>query len=86
MKCLADRKTVLKVTQDEVMEFTVDAMKTAFAITMLDKSTLSVEEVDRLIEETVDLFDSAAKGYVTVRDLKQTLIDDYNYNVNRRKG
>lgn len=48
---------------------------------LIDKHDAPLEDVQQLLNEMIDVADSITKGYVDLRDIERTLLEEYNVEV-----
>ena len=48
---------------------------------LIDKHDAPLDDVQRLLREMVDVADSITKGYVDLRDIEKTLLEEYGVEV-----
>ena len=64
------------------MTETVRFCMTIFFTVLLDKFAASKEDLQRVWDEVNDLSDSVKKKYVSLKDLKTVLVEEYDIHLN----
>lgn len=68
--------------RDEAVTETVRFCMTIFFTVLLDKFAASKEDLQRVWDEVNDLSDSVKKKYVSLKDLKTVLVEEYDIHLN----
>ena len=68
--------------RDEAVRETVRFCMTIFFTVLLDKFAASKEDLQRVWDEVNDLSDSVKKKYVSLKDLKTVLVEEYDIHLN----
>ena len=68
--------------RDEAVRETVRFCMTIFFTVLLDKFAASKEDLQRVWDEVNDLSDSVKKKYVSLKDLKVVLVEEYDIHLN----
>ena len=67
--------------RDEAVRETVRFCMVVFFTVLLDKFAASKEDLQRVWDEVNDLSDSVKKKYVSLKDLKSVLVEEYDINL-----
>ena len=68
--------------RDEAVRETVRFCMVVFFTVLLDKFAASKEDLQRVWDEVNDLSDSVKKKYVSLKDLKTVLVEEYDIHLN----
>lgn len=68
--------------RDEAVRETVRFCMVVFFTVLLDKFAASKEDLQRVWDEVNDLSDSVKKKYVSLKDLKTVLAEEYDIHLN----
>ena len=68
--------------RDEAVRETVRFCMVVFFTVLLDKFAASKEDLQRVWYEVNDLSDSVKKKYVSLKDLKTVLVEEYDIHLN----
>ena len=68
--------------RDEAVRETVRFCMVVFFTVLLDKFAASKEDLQRVWNEVNDLSDSVKKKYVSLKDLKTVLVEEYDIHLN----
>lgn len=68
--------------RDGAVTETVRFCMTIFFTVLLDKFAASKEDLQRVWDEVNDLSDSVKKKYVSLKDLKTVLVEEYDIHLN----
>ena len=68
--------------RDDAVTETVRFCMTIFFTVLLDKFAASKEDLQRVWDEVNDLSDSVKKKYVSLKDLKSVLVEEYDIHLN----
>ena len=68
--------------RDDAVTETVRFCMTIFFTVLLDKFAASKEDLQRVWDEVNDLSDSVKKKYVSLKDLKTVLVEEYDIHLN----
>ena len=68
--------------RDEAVRETVRFCMVVFFTVLLDKFAASKEDLQRVWDEVNDLSDSVKKKYVSLKDLKTVLVEEYDIRLN----
>ena len=68
--------------RDEAVRETVRFCMVVFFTVLLDKFAASKEDLQRVWDEVNDLSDSVKKKYVSLKDLKSVLVEEYDIHLN----
>ena len=68
--------------RDEAVRETVRFCMVIFFTVLLDKFAASKEDLQRVWDEVNDLSDSVKKKYVSLKDLKTVLVEEYDIHLN----
>ena len=68
--------------RDEAVRETVRFCMVVFFTVLLDKFAASKEDLQRVWDEVNDLSDSVKKKYVSLKDLKPVLVEEYDIHLN----
>lgn len=68
--------------RDEAVRETVRFCMVVFFTVLLDKFSASKEDLQRVWDEVNDLSDSVKKKYVSLKDLKTVLVEEYDIHLN----
>ena len=68
--------------RDDAVTETVRFCMTIFFTVLLDKFAASKEDLQRVWDEVNDLSDSVKKKYVSLKDLKTVLAEEYDIHLN----
>ena len=72
----------VKRARDEAVRETVRFCMVVFFTVLLDKFAASKEDLQRVWDEVNDLSDSVKKKYVSLKDLKTVLVEEYDIHLN----
>ena len=67
--------------RDEAVRETVRFCMVVFFTVLLDKFAASKEDLQRVWDEVNDLSDSVKKKYVSLKDLKTVLVEEYDIHL-----
>lgn len=67
--------------RDDAVTETVRFCMTIFFTVLLDKFAASKEDLQRVWDEVNDLSDSVKKKYVSLKDLKAVLVEEYDIHL-----
>ena len=67
--------------RDDAVTETVRFCMTLFLTVLLDKEGADKETLERVWNEIESLSESVKSGYVSVKDLKQVLVDEYDIHL-----
>jgi hypothetical protein len=67
--------------RDEAVRETVRFCMVVFFTVLLDKFAASKEDLQRVWDEVNDLSDSVKKKYVSLKDLKSVLVEEYDIHL-----
>lgn len=67
--------------RDDAVTETVRFCMTIFFTVLLDKFAASKEDLQRVWDEVNDLSDSVKKKYVSLKDLKSVLVEEYDIHL-----
>jgi hypothetical protein len=68
--------------RDEAVRETVRFCMVVFFTVLLDKFAASKDDLQRVWDEVNDLSDSVKKKYVSLKDLKTVLVEEYDIHLN----
>jgi len=68
--------------RDDAVRETVRFCMVVFFTVLLDKFAASKEDLQRVWDEVNDLSDSVKKKYVSLKDLKTVLVEEYDIHLN----
>ena len=68
--------------RDDAVRETVRFCMVVFFTVLLDKFAASKEDLQRVWNEVNDLSDSVKKKYVSLKDLKTVLVEEYDIHLN----
>ena len=68
--------------RDDAVTETVRFCMTIFFTVLLDKFAASKDDLQRVWDEVNDLSDSVKKKYVSLKDLKTVLVEEYDIHLN----
>ena len=68
--------------RDEAVRETVRFCMVVFFTVLLDKFAASKEDLQRVWDEVNDQSDSVKKKYVSLKDLKTVLVEEYDIHLN----
>jgi hypothetical protein len=74
---MADVERATKKVRDEAIRYT----SVIFLSVLCDKENADKEIIQRVWYEVNELSDSISKGYVSISDLRNTLLNEYEINI-----
>lgn len=76
-----DLKRIYEQTKATSIKYTVSAYSTALAIVLHDKYGFGEKRLKTLLAQVEDTFDSIVQGYVSIDELKKTILEECKVNI-----
>ena len=81
---LAEVQKIIAKEQRYGIKSAVEGILSAMGLELLDKQGMDVVKVGEILRGTLDTFDSISKGYLNLNDVRQTLKEEYDLDINLR--
>ena len=76
--------TARKEERERVFDFVQGYYSAVLATILHDKWDFDEKDLRKVLVEIADLYDSLMKGYVDVKDLRKTLLEETNIDLTKR--
>ena len=76
-----DLKRIYEQTKATSIKYAVSAYSTALAIVLHDKYGFGEKRLKAVLAQVEDTFDSIVQGYVSLDDLKKTILEECKVNI-----